>query len=147
MRRLTGLVLTVAAICSALVLRAHRSSSASEHQTPTLAPVVAVAEPHSRNQLESAHFSPATNSPSSKYPLVVPGFVLQVGAMTNEKNAEALSERLQRKHFPTFVFKRSTDRFYQVDVGSFADVDSAAVVKRELEKRGFKPILRYWSPS
>jgi len=145
--RLTVLVLTVAALCSALVFLGYRLGRRSEYQrTQTPAPRAKLADPHARGQVEPAKLSPATNPSPPKFHLDVPGFVLQVGAMTNESNAEAMSETLQRNNFPAFVFKRSTDRFYQVNVGSFADADSAAVVKRQLEKQGFKAILRYWSP-
>jgi septal ring-binding cell division protein DamX len=147
-RRLTGLVLTVVTVCSALVFLGYHSGSRSAYRrTRTLAAAATTADSHARGQVEATKLSPATNPSSSTFPpLKVPGFVLQVGAMTNESNAQALSEALQRNNFPAFVFKRSTDRFYQVNVGSFADADFAAVVKRKLQKKGFKSILRYWSP-
>jgi cell division septation protein DedD len=66
--------------------------------------------------------------------------------LTHEANADGLSETLQDNNFPAFVFKRNTDRFYKVAVGSFADAESAAEVKRKLEERGFKAILLRWSP-
>jgi sporulation related protein/PilZ domain-containing protein len=128
LRRLTGLLLTVATLCSAFFfLRYYLGSSSEYERSRTLAPA-------------------ATNPSPSTIPLDVPGFVLQVGAMTSENNANALSETLQRNDFPAFVFKRSNDRFYKVAVGPFADADSAAEVKRKLEKQGFQAILRRWSP-
>lgn len=128
LRRLTGLLLTIATLCSAFFfLRYYLGSSSEYARSRTLAPA-------------------ATNPSPSTIPLDVPGFVLQVGAMTSENNANALSETLQRNDFPAFVFKRSNDRFYKVAVGPFADADSAAEVKRKLEKQGFQANLRRWSP-
>jgi cell division septation protein DedD len=77
-----------------------------------------------------------------------PGVVLQVGAMTEENNADALAEILQKRNFPAFVFKRGGDRFYKVAVGPYngADADSTAKVKTDLEKLGFTPILKPWLP-
>jgi cell division septation protein DedD len=77
-----------------------------------------------------------------------PGVVLQVGAMAEEANADALAEILQKRNFPAFVFKRGGDRFYKVAVGPFngADADSTAKVRNDLEKQGFTPILKPWLP-
>jgi len=76
----------------------------------------------------------------------LPGFVLQVAAMKHEENADALSGTLHQKNFPVFVFKRGAGPFYLVAVGVYGDADSALRVKDELEKQGFKPILRRWLP-
>jgi hypothetical protein len=77
-----------------------------------------------------------------------PGVVLQVGAMAEENNADALAQILQKRNFPAFVFKRGGDRFYKVAVGPYngADADSTAKVRDDLEKQGFKPILKPWLP-
>jgi len=145
--RLTGLVLAAATLCSVFIFLDYYLGSGRRHpQTRTLAPVAETVGLHARGQEEPEKLPPATNQPPITAPLDTPGFVLQVGAMTHESNANALSESLQRNNFPAFVFKRSSDRFYKVAVGAFTDANSAAVVKRELEKQGFKAILRQWSP-
>lgn len=76
----------------------------------------------------------------------LPGFVLQVAAMKHEDNAEALAETLHQRNFPVFVFRRGADPFYRVAIGVYGDADSAARVKDELERQGFKAILRRWPP-
>lgn len=147
LRRLTGLSLTTLTLCSALVFLGYYLSSKSDFRgTQILAPAATTLDLPAAAKVESAEPSPAINPSLSTVSLDVPGFVLQVGAMTHEANADGLSETLQENDFPAFVFKRSTDRFYKVAVGAFADAESAAVVKRKLEKRGFKSILRRWSP-
>jgi len=78
--------------------------------------------------------------------LDLPGFVLQVGAMRQEANADALAKLLQEKTFPAFVFRRGTNRFYRVAVGPYSRKDSAVRVKYELEKEGLKAFLRRWVP-
>jgi len=88
----------------------------------------------------TAPFSPPTS------PLDLAGFVLQVGAMTHEDNADALAKDLQQRNFPAFVFWRGTDPFYRVAVGPYSDGDSAVRVKNELEKQGLKAFLRRWVP-
>ena len=74
------------------------------------------------------------------------GVVFQVGAMTQEYNADALAAVLQKQSFPAFVFRRRNDRFYKVAVGPFRDSrgEATAKVKNDLERHGFKPIVRPW---
>ena len=74
------------------------------------------------------------------------GVVLQVGAMTLEDNADLLAQDLQQRNFPAFVFKRGTDGFYRVAVGPYSDARSTVRAKKELERQGFKAILKRWSP-
>ncbi|MFY9528075.1 MAG: SPOR domain-containing protein [Candidatus Acidiferrales bacterium] len=76
----------------------------------------------------------------------LPGFVLQVGAMAHEDNADALAEALRQRNLPVFVSRRGTVRFYIVAVGPYSNADSAVTVKAELEGQGFQAILRRWSP-
>jgi hypothetical protein len=90
--------------------------------------------------------------PSASLPRPLPwndaGVVLQVGAMKQENNADALAEALQKKNFPAFVYQRGPGRLYKVAVGPFspAEANSTVKVRGDLEKQGFKPILRQWLP-
>jgi sporulation related protein len=88
----------------------------------------------------------STSALAATLPWDRPGFVLQVAAMMHEDNAEALAETLRQTNFPAFVFKRSADPFYRVAIGVYGDADSAVRVKDELERQGFKAILRRWIP-
>jgi cell division septation protein DedD len=72
--------------------------------------------------------------------------MLQVGAMRIEGNADELSNSLKRKGFPVFVLKRSTDRFYRVAVGPYADMSSAKRVADELQRENVEAILKRWMP-
>ena len=91
--------------------------------------------------------SPAATPISPATPrLDLPGFVLQVGAMRNEANADALAHDLQMKKFPAFVFRRGTDRFYRVAVGPYTDKESSVRVAKELGQSGMKTLLRRWAP-
>jgi cell division septation protein DedD len=90
--------------------------------------------------------SAKTQIPSPIARLDLPGFVLQVGAMKNEANADALAHDLQKKNFPAFVFRRGPDRFYRVAVGPYTNKESSVRVAKELEQRGTKTLLRRWAP-
>jgi cell division septation protein DedD len=111
------------------------SVSDVEAAAPTVMP-----EPAAKRVMD-APARPAVAAPSIERP----GFVLQVGAMKREGNADSLAESLQKKKLPAFVFQHG-DHFYRVAVGPFADSDSAARAKSTLEKNGLKAILRRWSP-
>ena len=91
--------------------------------------------------------SASTSSLPVTLPLSLPGFVLQVAAMKDEDNADALAKTLQKRNFPAFVFKRGANPFYRVAVGAYSDPDSADRVKDELKAQGFKSILKHWSPA
>jgi len=79
-------------------------------------------------------------------PLDTPGFVLQVGAMGQEANADVLSQELRKKNFSAFVFHRGTDPFFRVAVGPYTDQAAAVKIQKDLQQEGYKPILRPWSP-
>jgi cell division septation protein DedD len=92
--------------------------------------------------------SPDSASPSSKtnkFPVpLIPGgaIVLQVAALTKQSDALAMAESLQKKRFPAFVLTPGADRFYRVQVGPYADQESANSAKNGLESAGFKAIAR-----
>lgn len=71
-------------------------------------------------------------------------FVLQVGAMVHEENANALAESLRQMNFPASVIKSPADRFHRVVVGPYNGVDATLRAKKQLEKRGFRPIRKGW---
>ena len=76
-------------------------------------------------------------------PLIPRGaIVLQVAAVKNEPDALALAEALQSKKFPAFVLTPSGDAYYRVQVGPYADQQSANQARRGLEQQGFKAIVR-----
>jgi hypothetical protein len=116
-------------------------------QTGVSAPAASTPDLPPNDAPASVKSSSATTPPSAPpAPLDHPGFVLQVGAMRHEANADALAQDLQRKNFPAFVFRRGTDRFYRVAVGPYSEVDSPARVKDDLKKNGLKSFLRRWVP-
>jgi cell division septation protein DedD len=77
-------------------------------------------------------------------PLIPRGAItLQVAALTQENDALAIAEALQKKKFPAFVLTPSTDHYYRVQVGPYADAQSAKIAQKGLEKEGFKAIVKH----
>ncbi len=116
-------------------------------QARAITAAVKVPESPPKGLIASANPPPATTlSLPPTISLDLSGLVLQVGAMTHEDNADVLAQDLHQRNFPAFVFKRGTDRFYRVAVGPYSDADSTVRAREELERQGFKAILRRWSP-
>jgi len=130
----------------------HQGRMARERRAAAVAARAASAEKAPADAGSSIDASPAagqaTPAPafSATQSLDSPGFVLQIAAMANEGNADAVSATLHQKNFPAFVFKHNADSLYRVAVGPFSDANSAAKTKSELEQQGFKPILKNWTP-
>jgi len=76
-------------------------------------------------------------------PLIPRGaIVLQVAAVKNEQDALALAQALQAKKFPSYVLTPTGDSYYRVQVGPYADQQSANQARRGLEQQGFKAIFK-----
>jgi SPOR domain/PilZ domain len=74
------------------------------------------------------------------------GFVIQVSALTHERDAIVLAETLRQKNFPAFVWRRKTDHLYRVVVGPYSDANSALKDKKQLKIEGFDVIGMPWNP-
>ena len=116
--------------------------TATEPNLPGLSSKIS-ATPTSNPGPTPDHPAPTSNPAPS---LDHSAFVLQVGAMVHEENANAVAESLRRMNFPAYVSNRSTDGFHRVVVGPYHGVDAALRAKTELEKRGFQAIRREWKP-
>jgi cell division septation protein DedD len=69
--------------------------------------------------------------------------VLQVAANRSESEALGLAKILQEKGFPAFVLTPTTDQWYRVQVGPYADAKSAEQAKAALAKVGFNAIVKH----
>ena len=84
-----------------------------------------------------------SNLKSVSPPPIPPGAtVLQVAALARQADALALAQALQQKKFPAFVLTPGADHFYRVQVGPYADAQSANLARQKLESQGFKAITR-----
>lgn len=75
----------------------------------------------------------------------IPGgaIVLQVAALTSQRDAFTMAEKLRQTGFPAFVRPPSTDPFHRVQVGPYSDPESAEITKRELKKAGYTVINKH----
>ncbi len=111
----------------------------------TLTPAFEVAPPPRLAASASAVASkPAHKVPAKLRAPAVPrgAIVLQIAALSREGDALALADALQQKNFPAFVLQPQGDNLYRVQVGPYADSESADSGKKALQREGFKAILK-----
>jgi DedD protein len=86
---------------------------------------------------------PAKPSGAANGPLIPKGAVmLQVAAVLHQDDALALAQALQQKKFPAYVIPPGADKYYRVQVGPYADNQTASAARQQLEANGFKSIIK-----
>lgn len=148
LRHPVGLVLAVVILTPVSLFLGYLLGNGGNYPHATIITPLTIAAASSSDGSSTTILPPPATTPTlpATLPFDLPGFVLQVGAMTHEDNADILRESLEEKDFPAFVFKRSTGRFYRVAVGPYSDADTAVRIKDQLEGEGFEAIIRRWSP-
>lgn len=91
--------------------------------------------------------APASKPSSAKSKTAAPriakgSILLQVAALSRESDALLLADALQRKNFPAFITTPAGDNLYRVQVGPYADKESADLAQRGLLREGFKAIVK-----
>jgi cell division septation protein DedD len=114
-----------------------------DHLQPVKKTVAAAQPPAPKPAAAPKPVAPPKTSSPAGVPLVAEGAImLQVAAVQRESDALALAQALQQKKFPAFVITPGTDKYYRVQVGPYADVQSAAMARHDLEAKGFKSIIK-----
>ncbi len=71
------------------------------------------------------------------------GYFVQVAAVSRQEDAQALVEALKKKQYPAFTANNpSTDKFFHVQVGPYADLKDAEAMRQRLIADGYNPILK-----
>jgi cell division septation protein DedD len=70
------------------------------------------------------------------------GLMLQAGAMADEQNAKEMAQSLQQKHFPAFVYKKESDRFYRVFIGPYASDQTLTQAQEALRRLNISTIKK-----
>jgi cell division septation protein DedD len=120
-------------------------SSATRQLGDVKAPVVASASlPLSNGSARAVGRDSSVRDESSESPfLPVGASVVQVAALVREADALALAEALHLRNFPAFVLEPQTDHFYRVQVGPYANMRLAKIVRQQLESQGFESIIKH----
>ncbi len=96
-----------------------------------------------------AETAEAPNAPTpvaSTAPATAPqagGYFVQVAAVSRQEDADALVEALKKKQYPAFaVNSPSTDKFFHVQVGPYAEAKEAEAMRARLISDGYNPIVK-----
>ncbi len=118
------------------------TSKPAERPQPSASPSSSSAQPSAPTETVSKG-APAKNKAPLSPPLIPRGaVVLQLAALTRQSDALALAEALQQKKYPAFVLMPTSDNLYRIQVGPYADRQSAEIARRSLEREGFKAIIK-----
>jgi len=143
--RFAGLLVGAVALCGltfAFVYMLDLAESSPRSPAAPSADKQAVSVSDIPGPLAKPRTASGTDSTSSASLIPKGAVALQVAALTQEGSARAMAEALQKKNFPVFVLRPSTDRYYRVRVGPYADAESARLARGRLEKEGFKAVVR-----
>lgn len=85
----------------------------------------------------------AANAPAD--PAVTPplnSYYVQVAAVSKQEDADALVDALKKKQYPAFSANTGPDKLFHVQVGPYADVKDAELMRAKLVGDGYNPILK-----
>jgi cell division septation protein DedD len=109
----------------------------------------AVAAPATAEAAPSAprHESPEAQVPASTKQAATGSGTLQVAALQNRQDAEALVKVLKERGYPVFIVSpedaNANDALFRVRVGPFTTLDEEEKTRQELETEGFKPFVKH----
>lgn len=86
----------------------------------------------------------ATSTPPAD-PAVAPlvnGYYVQVAAVSKQDDADSLVDALKKKQYPAFSANTQPDKLFHVQVGPYADIKDAEVMRTKLVSDGYNPILK-----
>ncbi len=95
--------------------------------------------------------APTQSAPASAQPAIVPpaaiqsatGTVMvQIAAVKNRSDAEALAAALQKNGFNATVRTEAQDKFFHVQVGPFANRDDAKAMRQKLANAGYNAFIK-----
>jgi len=117
---------------SALTPRDATAHDSASHDLKTQTAAAAAAAPNSETTKDATDAAPASGS-----------YYVQVAAVSRQEDAESLVEALKKKQYPAFTANNnSTDKFYRVQVGPYADIKDAEAMRARLISDGYNPIVK-----
>ncbi len=69
-------------------------------------------------------------------------YFVQVAAVSKAEDAAALVDALKKKQYPAFSTNTPTDKLIHVQVGPYADIKDAELMRGKLVSDGYNPILK-----
>jgi DedD protein len=96
---------------------------------------------------EAAAAAPETTPPTTAAadptaPASSNSYFVQVAAVSKAEDAAALVDALKKKQYPAFSTNTPTDKLIHVQVGPYADIKDAELMRGKLVSDGYNPILK-----
>ena len=97
---------------------------------------------------EAAAAVPETTAPTTAAapdptaPASPNSYFVQVAAVSKAEDAAALVDALKKKQYPAFSTNTPTDKLIHVQVGPYADIKDAELMRGKLVSDGYNPILK-----
>jgi cell division septation protein DedD len=111
---------------------------------PQLTPAQASTTP--ATTADSPAATSSTSASNAPDPTTLPSansYFVQVAAVSKQEDAEALVEALKKKQYPAFSASGiSTDKLFHVQLGPYADIKDAEIMRAKLISDGYNPILK-----
>jgi DedD protein len=88
--------------------------------------------------------APSTTTPPPDPTLAPPtnGYYVQVAAVSKQEDADALVDALKKKQYPAFSANAQPDKLFHVQLGPYADIKDAELMRAKLTGDGYNPILK-----
>lgn len=100
-------------------------------------PVATTTETPTSSPTPVASTAPATT------PVQGTGYFVQVAAVSRQEDADSLVEALKKKQYPAFTVNNpSSDKFFHVQVGPYAEAKDAEAMRVRLIADGYNPIVK-----
>ena len=99
--------------------------------------------PHTAAAAAPPPEAPQVASPDPTAPPPTNAYYVQVAAVSRQEDANALVEALKKKQYPAFTVNNPAgDKLFHVQVGPFADIKDAELMRGRLTGDGYTPILK-----
>lgn len=70
------------------------------------------------------------------------GYLVQIAAVTNQEDAQALADALKKKNYAVFIASTANDKYFRVQIGPFGEIGEAESMRRKLISDGYNPIVK-----
>jgi DedD protein len=101
-------------------------------------------QPVVREAAAAPETTPPTTAaaPDPTAPASSNSYFVQVAAVSKAEDAAALVDALKKKQYPAFSTNTPTDKLIHVQVGPYADIKDAELMRGKLVSDGYNPILK-----
>jgi cell division septation protein DedD len=112
--------------------------------SPETAPPEAAAVGATPGDMTQLPALPSPNPPVPETPKndAVNGYIVQVAAVSNRQDAEALVAALRKRQYEVFLATSAGDNLFHVQIGPFGDAKDAEALRTRLVSDGYTPIVK-----